>query len=238
MEDDRTQSMLKAIKSEIPSRIQVTGFVGAQDAFVLSAIQGQVESGHVFIANDKEEAAYFQNTVDGLLGNNKSRFFPDSFKRPMVYEEINSTNVLQRTETINKTSQYKSQKQVIVTYPEAIFEKVVDPQYLEANKITLEKEETLDVDTIIEVLVEYGFERVDFVYEPGQFSIRGGIVDIFSFGNEWPYRVELFDDEIESIRTFNPANQLSVKNIQRVNIIPNINSSFKQQEKVPFVLRV
>lgn len=232
-EDDRTQSILSLLQKEVPSRILVNGFVGAQDSFVLSALHSQLEDSHIFIANDKEEAAYFQNTLEGLLEGAKCHFFPDSFKRPMVYEELNSTNVLQRTETVNKVNQHKAKKQIVVTYPEAIFEKVVDPQYLEENKIVLKKEETLDTDTIIEVLIEYGFERVDFVYEPGQFSIRGGIVDIFSFGNEWPYRIELFDDEIESIRTFNPANQLSVQNIQRVSIIPNINSSFKQQEKVP-----
>lgn len=233
VEDDRTKKIRSLLESDTPSRIHVQGIIGAQDSFVLSALQSALDTPHVFVANDKEEAAYFQNTLDGLLTGGKSRFFPDSFKRPMVYEELNSTNVLQRTETINKANQNEGRKQVIVTYPEAIFEKVVDPKYLEANKIVLHKDEKLDTDTIIGVLIEYGFERVDFVYEPGQFSIRGGIVDIFSFGNEWPYRVELFDDEIESIRTFNPANQLSVQNIQRVSIIPNINSSFKQQQKVP-----
>jgi len=88
------------------------------------------------------------------------------------------------------------------------------------------------MDTIIEFLIEYGFERTDFVYEPGQFSIRGGIVDIFSFGNEWPYRVELFDEEVESIRLFNPTTQLSLKNIERVSIIPNVSNRFSQEEKV------
>ena len=233
VEDDRTQSLLKLLQKEVPTRTIIDGFVGAQDSFVLAALHGELEGSHVYIANDKEEAAYFQNTLENLLEGKRCHFFPDSFKRPTVYEELNSTNVLQRTEAVNKINQHQGRQQIVVTYPEAVFEKVVDPTYLEENKIILEKDEKLDTDTIIEVLVEYGFERMDFVYEPGQFSIRGGIVDIFSFGNEWPYRVELFDDEIESIRTFNPANQLSVQNIQRVSIIPNINSSFKQQQKVP-----
>ncbi len=232
VDDDRSISILEALQRDTPSRILAQGFVGAQDAFVLAALQSQLDGAHIFIANDKEEAAYFHNTLDGLLEGKKSLFFPDSFKRAMVYEELNSTNILQRTETINKINQLKGRKQVIITYPEAIFEKVVDPVFLDKNKIVLEKEETLDTDTIIEILIEYGFERMDFVYEPGQFSIRGGIVDIFSYGNEWPYRIELFDDEIESIRTFNPANQLSVQHIQKVSIIPNINSSFEQQQKV------
>lgn len=211
----------------------IDGMIGAQDCFVLAAVFGKSDYSQVFIANDKEEAAYFQNTLDLVIDKPKVHFFPDSFKRPMAYEELNKVNILERTESINKISQHHGEGQILVTYPEAIFEKVVDPKLLHENQIEINKGEDLDVDTIIEVLVEYGFERVDFVYEPGQFSIRGGIVDIFSYGNEWPYRIELFDEEIESIRTFNPANQLSLKNIERVNIIPNINSGFKQEEKVP-----
>ena len=124
--------------------------------------------------------------------------------------------------------------EIVVTYPEALFEEVVAPEVLNANRIHITVGENVDVDTMIEILTDYGFQREDFVYEPGQFSIRGGIIDIFSYGNEWPYRIELFDEEIESIRTFNPTSQLSLKNIERVSIIPNINSGFKQEEKVPF----
>jgi len=160
-------------------------------------------------------------------------FFPDSFKRPMQFEEMNNSNILQRTEVVNKLRIKSSKPRIVVSYPEALFEKVVDPAILEANKIIITKDEKLDVDTMIEILVDYGFIRTDFVYEPGQFSIRGGIIDIFSYGNEWPYRIELFDDEVESIRTFNPINQLSVQNIATVSIIPNINVKFKQNQKVP-----
>ena len=118
-----------------------------------------------------------------------------------------------------------------MTYPEALFEKVVNRKVLDANTLHIQMGEPLDVDFIIELLVTYGFERVDFVYEPGQFSIRGGIIDIYSFGNELPYRVELFDDEVESIRTFNPVSQLSSKKIERVTIIPNIQTHFTAREK-------
>ena len=231
--DERIKAITKRCIAPNPARLMVQGMVGAQDSFVLAAIFHEIGHSQIFIASDKEEAAYFQNTLDLIIEKPKVHFFPDSFKRPMAYEELNNHNVLDRTECINRVNQYQGKGQIVVTYPEAIFEKVVDPRLLDANKILLAKGETLDVDTIIEVLVEYGFERVDFVYEPGQFSIRGGIVDIFSYGNEWPYRVELFDEEIESIRTFNPTTQLSLKNIERISIIPNINSGFKQEEKVP-----
>ena len=233
-EDEKIDLLATQCEASTPARIMIEGMVGAQDCFVLAALFSKNQYSQIFIANDKEEAAYFQNTLDLIIANPKVHFFPDSFKRPMSYEELNNMNVLERTESINRISHQNGKGSIVVTYPEAIFEKVVDPKLLDANKILIAKGEDLDVDTIIEVLVEYGFDRVDFVYEPGQFSIRGGIVDIFSYGNEWPYRIELFDEEIESIRTFNPTTQLSLKNIERVSIIPNINSGFKQEQKVPF----
>jgi len=135
-------------------------------------------------------------------------------------------------ETINKIMSSTASGEIIVTYPEALFEKVVSPLALEKTRIEIVMNETLDVAFLIEMLVDYGFERVDFVFEPGQFSIRGGIIDIFSYGNEWPYRVELFDDEVESIRTFDPTTQLSKLKIAKVSIIPNVNTRFSKDQKV------
>jgi len=206
--------------------------VGAQDSFVMSATYLASEGSHLIISNSKEEAAYLQNNLSNLLGKKPVHFFPDSFKRPMFFEVLNTNNVLQRTEIISKISRPESKGNIIVTYPAALFEKVVAPNVLDETRLDIIKGENMDVDFIIEVLIEYGFERVDFVYEPGQFSIRGGIVDIFSYGNEWPYRVELFDEEIESIRTFHPTTQLSQQNIARISIIPNINTKFSREQKV------
>ncbi|NBC07261.1 MAG: transcription-repair coupling factor, partial [Bacteroidetes bacterium] len=231
-EDTRTQRLNECLSQTDPTRLQLSGLVGAQAAFVLAAsYQGQPRN-HLFVANDKEEAAYFQNNLDNLLSGKAVRFFPDSFKRPMYFESLNNTNVLQRTETINKIVNSPVSGEIVVTYPEALFEQVVAPEVLNKRRISITKGEELDVDFLIEVLVEYGFAREDFVYEPGQFSIRGGIVDIFSFGNEYPYRIELFDEEVESIRTFDPTSQLSVQNISSVTIIPNINTRFSQEQKV------
>ncbi|CAG0905161.1 unnamed protein product, partial [Cyprideis torosa] len=220
------------INKDKNTNILLSGAAGSSECFLIAAISQKQDSAHILIANDKEQAAYFQNTIDNLLINKKAYFFPDSFKRPMMMEEVNATNALQRTETINKFNIRKGKNVVLVTYPEAIFEKVVDPTILDKNKIEIEVNESLDVDTAIEVLVEFGFNRTEFVYEPGHFSIRGGIIDVFSYGNEWPYRIELFDDIVESIRTFNPTNQLSIRQIRKVNIIPDVNSKFKSEEKV------
>jgi len=229
---EQTKLILTGLNQEKPSRLLLSGMIGAQDNFVLTSLFKSLTKSHIYIASDKEEAAYFQNTLDQLVETQTVLFFPDSFKRPSYFEELDNNNVLIRTESINKISAGYQKANILVTYPEALFEKVVDPEHLESQKISISKGEDLDVDTIIEFLIEYGFERTDFVYEPGQFSIRGGIIDIFSFGNEWPYRVELFDEEVETIRLFNPTTQLSLKNIEKVSIIPNISNRFSQEHKV------
>jgi len=231
-EDQRAKDIVEKISASTPTRLLLSHMVGAQECFVLSGIKAQSNQNHIFIANDKEEAAYIQNTLDNIVPDKSVLFFPDSFRRPNVYEELDKNNVLIRTEAINKLNIRAQSAEILVTYPEAIFEKVADPALIDKERIIITKGEDLDLDTIIELMVDYGFERTDFVYEPGQFSIRGGIVDIFSYGNEWPYRVELFDEEVESIRTFNPTDQMSIRNITKISIIPDINKKFRSDQKV------
>ena len=230
--DERTQAITESLSDDNLARLQILGLIGAQKAFVVAAVQQSCPNTQLIIANDKEEAAYIQNDLAALLPKRDIRFFPDSFKRPVYFDELNQANVLQRTDTINKISSSGSSHDIIVTYPEALFEQVVAPQVLEKTRITITTEEELDVDFLIDLMTEYGFNRVDFVYEPGQYSIRGGIIDIFSYGNDFPYRIELFDTEVESIRTFDPTTQLSQKNIAKVSIVPNINTRFQRDQKV------
>lgn len=226
-----------------PARLQFSGLKGAQESLVLAgALLGPREKPapprtHLYIANSKEEAAYRQNDLAGLFPDQVIHFFPDSFKRPAYFEDLHPTQVLQRSETINKITATPGQTNVVVTYPEALFEKVVSPEVLEKSRIEIAKGEKLDIDFMMQVLVEYGFERTDFVYEPGQFSLRGGIIDLFSYGNDLPYRIELFDDEVESIRTFDPLTQLSKTTIVHVSIVPNLNTRFRGDQKVS-LLRV
>ena len=214
-----------------PARLQLIGLTGAQESFVLAGSYLNSPTSHLVIAMDKEEAAYMQNDLQNLLPSKTIHYFPDSFKRPSYFEQLNANNILQRAETINKMSQSTATGEIVVTYPEALFEKVVTPQYLDAKRIDIKVGEKMDVDFMIEILVEYGFERTEFVYEPGQFSIRGGIVDVYSYGNELPYRIELFDVEVESIRTFDPTTQLSQQRILKISIVPNINTRFQQNQK-------
>lgn len=231
-EDKRTQQLQTAFDQETPARIRLLGMMGAQECFVLTGSYQLSPRHHLFIATDKEEAAYVQNNLTGLFDKKPIRFLPDSFKRPRNFEILDNTNVLQRTETINKITSSGSKGEIVVTYPEALFEKVVAPEVLEGTRIEFEVNEKMDVATIRDILVDCGFSREEFVYEPGQFSVRGGIIDIFSYGNEYPYRVELFDEDVESIRTFDPFTQLSIRNISKVSIIPNINTKFQQEQKV------
>lgn len=230
--DARTQQVIKYLQSNEPIKLQLDGLIGSSEAFVAATVFRQTNFNHIFILEDKDAAAYFQNDLAQLLEKKDIFYFPDSFKRSGHFDQLNTSNILLRTESVNQFIRGNTRGEIMVTYPEALFEKVVSRSTLDENTLHISMQEKLDVDFMIDLLVTYGFERVDFVYEPGQFSIRGGIIDIFSFGNELPYRVELFDNEVESIRTFNPADQLSSKKIRRVTIIPNIQTHFTSNQKV------
>lgn len=232
--------ILQALDAQATAaRVRLSGLAGAQESFVVAGTASHpgknARQCHLFIANSKEEAAYRQNDLEGILAGQAVYFFPDSFKRPAFFDDLNPTQMLQRSELISKITRSalpENELNIIVTYPEALFEKVVKPEVLNQSRIEVKKGEKLDVEFVIQVLVEYGFERADFVFEPGQFSIRGGIIDLFSFGNELPYRIELFDDEVETIRTFDPVSQLSQQNLSALSIVPNLSTRFRQDQKV------
>ncbi len=186
---------------------------------------------HLILLNDAEEAAYFHNTMENLTGALDIFYFPSSFKNRKNYRLLNSSHVMLRTEALTKISS-GGNKKVLVTYPEALFEKVVLPSALASNIISIKAGDPINVDELLLKLSGYGFERSDFVYEPGQFAIRGGILDIYSFGNEKPYRLELFGNDIDSIRIVDPETQLSERRLLQVNIIPNVDTHFKDEDKV------
>lgn len=213
-------------------RIYLDNLRGSALNFVATALWQSIDANHVFILNDKEEAAYFHNDIEHLTKALDVCFFPDSFKRSGNYQELNSSHVMLRTEALTKFSGRKANKKVLVTYPEALFEKVVNPSSLNDNMISIKVGENLDIDGMLNRFVSLGFKREDFVYEPGQFAMRGGILDIYSFGNEHPYRIELFDTEVDSIRIFNPETQLSERKLLQVSILPNIETKFETSEKI------
>ncbi len=229
--DQRTKQLVDTIRQAAQSRLNLSGIIGSLDAMIAAATYRSFPHTQLFILETKDEAAYFQNDLKNLLENKSVLFFPDSFKKPGYLEEINKSNVLLRAETASKLAHAEMQSQLLVTYPEAFFEKIVNTNVLQKNTILIQKEEKLDVAFMVEVLVEYGFERSDFVYEPGQFAVRGGIVDIYSFGNDLPYRIELFGDEVDSIRIFDPLTQLSTQKLSKVTIVPNIQTQFGSGDK-------
>lgn len=213
-------------------RVYLDNLRGSSINFIAAALWKNTDVNHVFILNDKEEAAYFHNDLEHLTKGLDIFFFPDSFKRTGYFNELNSSHVMLRTEALTKFTGKKVNKKVLVTYPEALFERVVNPSALSDNMISIKVGETLDVDAMLERFVSLGFRREDFVYEPGQFAMRGGILDIYSFGNEHPYRIELFDTEVDSIRIFNPETQLSERKLLQVSILPNIETKFETEEKI------
>jgi len=213
-------------------RVYLDNLRGSSINFVASAVWRLTDANHVFILSDKEDAAYFHNDMEHLTKGLDIFFFPDSFKRTGFFNELNSSHVMLRTEALTKFSGKKVNKKVLVTYPEALFERVVNSSSLAGNMISIKVGETLQLDAMLERFVSLGFKREDFVYEPGQFAMRGGILDIYSFGNEHPYRIELFDTEVDSIRIFNPETQLSERKLMQVSILPNIETKFESQDKV------
>jgi transcription-repair coupling factor (superfamily II helicase) len=239
-----------------PQRIACKNLQGSSPAFLLSAVFQQETTrqlNHLVVCEDAEAAAYLHNTVESLTGALDLFYFPASFKNKKNYRLLHSSHVMLRTEALTRLSTAMRQpvpaapglrplddgaaptgsgKKLIVTYPEALFEKVVLPATLSGNIISLKAGDSIDLNGLLGKLVDKGFERTDFVYEPGQFALRGGILDIYSFGNEKPYRVELFGNDVDSIRIFDPETQMSERKLLQVNIIPNVDNRSDSGEKI------
>jgi transcription-repair coupling factor (superfamily II helicase) len=229
-----------------PQWIRCKNLQGSSPSFLISAmLQYPMTSqlNHLVVCEDAETAAYLHNTIESLTGALDIFYFPSSFKNRKNYRLLNSSHVMLRTEALTKfaasplrpslsSGPVPVAKKIMVTYPEALFEKVVLPEALSGNIIYIKAGDALDVDGTMTRLVEVGFERTDFVYEPGQFALRGGILDIYSFGNEKPYRVELFGNDVDSIRIFDPETQLSERKLLQVTIIPNVETRFNSDHKV------
>ncbi|MBS1566686.1 MAG: transcription-repair coupling factor, partial [Bacteroidetes bacterium] len=232
--DPRIFSVADRITMSQPQRLFLKNLQGSASQFVVSAVfrhPATAEVNHLVVLNDAEEAAYFQNTLENLTNALDLFYFPSSFKNKKNFRLLNSSHVMLRTETLTRLSA-GGNKKIIVTYPEALFEKVVLPNTLSANIIRIKTGDVLDITKLLGQFTDYGFVRTDFVYEPGQFAVRGGILDIYSFGNEKPYRVELFGNDVDSIRLFDPETQLSERKLLQVTIIPNVETQFDSDEKI------
>jgi transcription-repair coupling factor (superfamily II helicase) len=245
------------------NRVQLRGLVGSQDAVVAAAVAHGPHS-HVFILHDKDEASFFLADLQHLLPDGPEvLLFPSSYKRAYQFDETENANVLMRAEVLNQLNASRKEGAapsplanlgkeqtekagaeasvpgaggvLIVTYPEALSEKVINRQSLVQNTFNTKVGDKLDVNFLGEMLADYDFEKTDFVYEAGQYAVRGGIVDVFSYANELPYRIELFGDEVESIRTFNPETQLSMEPRQQLSIIPNVQTKLLHETRESFL---
>lgn len=214
--------------------IGVGSAAGSSKSVLIAATYENQRKHYVVLCGDKEEAAYQFNTLEALLPGKPIHFLPDSFRQPQNFTRIDRNNLLLKTETANQLYSDRQRKHIIVTYPEALIEKLVSPEVLNKNRVDLRIGEDMDAELLMAELVDYGYRHVDFVYEPGEFSIRGGIIDIFTYGNDWPYRVELFDTEIESIRLFDPESQLSRKKVDFISIVPDIQEKISSEEWASF----
>ncbi|MFD2602471.1 transcription-repair coupling factor [Flavobacterium suzhouense] len=228
---------MKQIVSALQQRenkIHVKGLLGSALSFVTDPLFRQSELPFLLILKDKEEAAYYLNDLEQLIGDQDVLFYPGSFRRPYQIEETDNANILLRSEVLNRINSRKKPA-IIVSYAEALFEKVVTRKELEKNTLKVAVSDQVSIDFINEVLFEYEFRRVDFVTEPGEFSVRGGIVDVFSFSNDNPYRIEFFGNEVDSIRTFDVASQLSLEKKKKITVMPNVENKQLQENRESFL---
>jgi transcription-repair coupling factor (superfamily II helicase) len=222
LSDKLTQGVLHAY---------IKGLAGSSQAFILYGVFCNTQKYQLVILNNKEDAIYFFNDIENISGlKEQVFFFPLSEKIPYQPEQTDNTNILMRAEMLNSINKDNRPK-IIVTYPEALYEKVITRQNLLKNTLDIEVGKHYTIDFIDELMLTYNFEKVDFVYAPGQFAIRGGIVDIFSYSNENPYRIEFFDDTVESIRLFDTLTQLSKQRLNKISILPNIQENIIAEKR-------
>jgi len=231
--DSYVQTLAEGIRTSHSGALHLKNLHGSLDAVIVGAVHRSTRANHLIILQDREEAGFFQNDLQNLLGKSEILFFPMSYKRPYEHDEIENANVLMRAEALNRLSNHP-EGNIIVTYPEALSEKVINKKSLASNTFLVIKGEKLDRDFLEEFLHSYDFEKTDFVYEAGQFAIRGGILDVFSFANELPFRIELFGDEVDSIRSFDPGSQLSVDTLEKVSLMPNVQTRLMQEARQSF----
>ena len=236
-EAERVAALLQQKGGARPA-VSMDGLSGSSYALVASLTTTLIPRHHLFIAASKEEAAYLYNDVERLLDDKdvplpskRVHYLPSSFKRAHTSDELNNANVKLRAELLNKLANH-ADPSVIITYPEAVAERIVNHQYLTENTFKILKDTEMPVDVFLQYLYDLEYQQEDFVVEPGQFAWRGSIFDIFSYSEEYPYRIELEGDRIESIRYFNPETQLSIREEEVIHIMPNIGNMAVKEERV------
>ncbi len=233
LEESIAQS-LDSAREDNPKTIQAKGLTGSALSFTIQQLFGNQEQPILVILNDKEEAAYYLNDLEQLRKEENVLFYPGSYRRPYQIEETDNANILLRAEVLNRINS-RRKNALIITYPDALFEKVVTRKELDRQTLKISVNDKLSLDFVNETLFEYQFKRVDFVTEPGEFSVRGGILDVFSFSHDEPYRLEFFGDEVESIRTFDVETQLSNEQLKKISVMPNVENKALEEKRDTFL---
>ncbi len=216
-----TDAVNKLLNDTSVKHLFCGGLCASAASFFSSSLIRKYDVPFVFILGDLEEAGYFYHDLTQILGTERVLFFPSSFRRAIKYGQKDAANEILRTEALSRLE--KGDTSVcIVTYPDALSEKVVSRNNLKEKSLKLHTGERVDTSFITDVLHSYGFEYVDYVYEPGQYAVRGSIIDVFSFSSEFPYRIDFFGDEVESIRTFEVESQLSIEKKKNIVIVPDL----------------
>lgn len=210
--------------------LHLKGSVGSGISFILANCFERVGKTMLFICEDREKAAYQLNDFERIFEDKNVLFFPSSYRKPYQTETTDNANVLLRSEVLTKLGGSKKPK-LIISYPQAVFEKVVSQATLKKNTLEVIKDSSLSLEFVNEMLFEYNFERVDFVTQPGEFSVRGGIIDVFSFSNQHPYRIEFYDNQVESLRSFDVATQLSISTLNKIKLLPNTSEGFTRVKR-------
>ena len=213
--------------------VHLKELVGGALSFYAAAAVAKTGGVHIFMAEDRDAAAYLLNDFYNLRDEKQVYFFPSSYKRSAAYGAEDAQGVVQRTAAMNAVRGFTKGYLVVCTYPEALAERVVDAATLQRDTIAVKLGDKISIAVLEDALADANFTRVDFVYEPGQYSVRGGIVDVFSYSESKPYRIDFFGDEVDSIRRFNISSQLSADKLDRVEIVPNLNAG--EAPRVSFV---
>ncbi|WP_033148911.1 transcription-repair coupling factor [Prevotella sp. P6B1] len=228
----QVSALAHEIGTSASKRIFLEGLLASSAPMLFGSLAAKCKAPILFILQDAEEAGYFYHDLTQLLGQRRVLFFPSSYRRAIKYGQLDAASQILRTEVMTQLSTDNCQL-YIVTYPEALAEMVVPKQTLNARTLTIERGQQVAVGDIVKQLRELGFSEVDYVYEPGQFALRGSILDVYSYSCEYPYRVDFFGDDVDSVRTFQVEDQLSLDARDRVEIVPELEASDTAQE--PFL---
>ncbi len=221
------EAALRLLDDNKLKHVYCGGLHGSSASFFASILVEKAVHPFVFVLGDLEEAGYFYHDLVQVLGDGQVLFFPSSFRRAIKYGQKDAANEILRTEVLSRF-QKDGQGLCIVTYPDALAEKVVSQGELKQKTLTLHVGEQVDMDFVTDLLHSYGFERTDYVYEPGQYAVRGSIIDVFSFSSEYPFRIDFFGDEVESLRTFEVETQLSKEKKDSIVVVPDLSSDLSQ----------